>query len=52
MSKMSLSLRIKEAELAAEPQSVEPVVDEEEPSDDVEEEVAGVQSEVEDATDW
>ena len=45
-------LENKEAELAAEPQSVEPVVDEEEPSDDVEEEVAGVQSEVEDATDW
>lgn len=43
-------LENKEAELAAEPQSVEPVVDEEEPSDDVEEEVAGVQSEVEDAT--
>lgn len=43
-------LENKEAELAAEPQSVEPVVDEEETSDDVEEEVAGVQSEVEDAT--
>lgn len=43
-------LENKEAELAAEPQSVEPVVDEEEPSDDVEEEIAGVQSEVEDAT--
>lgn len=43
-------LENKEDELAAEPQSVEPVVDEEEPSDDVEEEVAGVQSEVEDAT--
>ena len=43
-------LENKEAELAAEPQSVEPVVDEEEPSDDVEEEVAGVQSEVEDTT--
>lgn len=43
-------LENKEAELAAEPQSVEPVVDEEEPSDDVEEEVAGVQAEVEDAT--
>lgn len=43
-------LENKEAELAAEPQSVEPVVDEEEPSDDVEEEVASVQSEVEDVT--
>lgn len=43
-------LENKEDELAAEPQSVEPVVDEEEPSDDVEEEVAGVQAEVEDAT--
>lgn len=43
-------LENKEAELAAEPQSVEPVVDEEEPSDDVEEEVTGVQAEVEDAT--
>lgn len=43
-------LENKEAELAAEPQSVEPEVDEEEPSDDVEEEVAGVQAEVEDAT--
>lgn len=43
-------LENKEAELAAEPQSVELEVDEEEPSDDVEEEVAGVQSEVEDAT--
>ena len=43
-------LENKEAELAAEPQSVEPEVDEEEPSDDVEEEVTGVQAEVEDAT--
>lgn len=43
-------LENKEAELAAEPQSVELEVDEEEPSDDVEEEVAGVQAEVEDAT--
>ena len=43
-------LENKEDEPAAESQSVEPVVDEEEPSDDVEEEVAGVQSEVEDTT--
>lgn len=43
-------LENKEAELAAEPQSVELEVDEEEPSDDVEEEVTGVQAEVEDAT--
>ena len=43
-------LENKEDELVAETQSVELEIDEEEPSDDVEEEVAGVQSEVEDAT--
>ena len=43
-------LENKEDELVAETQSVELEIDEEEPSDDVEEEVAGVQAEVEDAT--
>ncbi len=43
-------LENKEDELVAEPQSVEPEVDEEESSDDVEEEVASVQPEVADAT--
>ncbi|MDU6443877.1 MAG: hypothetical protein E6549_04320 [Streptococcus sp.] len=43
-------LENKEDELGAETQSVELEIDEEEPSDDVEEEVAGVQAEVEDAT--
>lgn len=43
-------LENKEDELVAEPQSVEPEVDEEEPSDDIGEEVASVQLEVEDAT--
>lgn len=43
-------LENKEDELAVGPQSVELQVDEEEPSDDVEEEVAGVQVEVQDAT--
>ena len=43
-------LENKEDELVAETQSVELEIDEEEPSDDVEEDVAGVQAEVEDAT--
>ena len=43
-------LENKEDELVAETQSVELEIDEEEPSDDVGEEVAGVQAEVEDAT--
>lgn len=43
-------LENKEDELVAETQSVELEIDEEEPSDDVEEEVTGVQAEVEDAT--
>lgn len=43
-------LENKEDELVAETQSVELEIDEEEPSDDIEEEVAGVQAEVEDAT--
>lgn len=43
-------LENKEDELVAETQSVELEIGEEEPSDDVEEEVAGVQAEVEDAT--
>lgn len=43
-------LENKEDDFAAEPQSVEPEVDEEEPSDDVEEKVASVQPEVADDT--
>lgn len=39
-------LENKEDEFAVGPQSVELEVDEEEPSDDVEEEVAGIQAEV------
>ncbi|SCA89418.1 conserved hypothetical protein [Streptococcus macedonicus] len=43
-------LENKEEEVVAEPHSVKPEVDEEEPSDDVEEEVASVQPEFADAT--
>lgn len=43
-------LENKEDDFAAEPQSVDPEVDEEEPSDDVEEKVASVQPEVADDT--